>query len=95
MDDCETPANYTHNIGTSQAISDRASAKRRLVLDKEEAPMKSSSNTRSKAFNAEGGEWSHGKDLSLSLSKYSDGSATRRVEFIESPESSQRFLKKR
>jgi hypothetical protein len=95
MDDCDTPANYPHNIGGSQAISDTASAKRRLVLDKDEAPGKSSSNTRSKAFNAEGGEWSHGKDLSLSLSKYSSSSATRRVEFVDGPPSCPKLFKKR
>lgn len=39
----------------------------------------SSSNTRSK-FNAEGGEWSYAKDLSVSLSKFSESSMSRRVD---------------
>lgn len=66
-----------------------------MVLDKDEGLGKSSSNTRSKAFNAEGGELSYGKDLSLSLSKYSDGSATRRVEFVDEPLPVHKFIKKR
>lgn len=42
----------------------------------------SSSHTRSK-FHAEGGEWSYAKDLSVSLSKFSDSSMSRRIERIE------------
>lgn len=93
MGDCDTPANIP-NLGSS-AISDTNSAKRRLVMDKDDGPAKSTSNTRSKAFNAEGGEMSHGKELSLSLSKYSDGSITRRLEFVDGSASSQKVLKKR
>lgn len=93
MGDCDTPANY-NNHGLSEAISD-SSAKRRLVLDKDDGPAgKSSSNTRSK-FNAEGGEMSHGKDLSLSLSKYSDGSVARRLDFVGGTTSTQKKFKKR
>jgi len=58
------------------------------VVDKD-----SSSNTRSK-FNMEGVEWSYAKDLSVSLSKFSESSLSRMIDRMDGSTYTQKFMKR-